>query len=74
MARNSAGLIVPVTLSEDYGSGTVGEGFSDPSFIYPTTIAKAGDTLLVVNSQFNNRGEGASPELPFTVSRIAIPQ
>ena len=74
VARNSAGLIVPVTLSEDYGSGTVLEGFSDPSLIYPTTIAKAGDTLLVVNSQFNNRGEGVSPELPFTVSRIAIPE
>ncbi len=74
VARNSAELIVPVTLSEDYSSGTVGEGFSDPSLLYPTTIAKAGDTLLVVNSQFNNRGEGVSPELPFTVSRIAIPQ
>ena len=74
VTRNSAGLIVPVTLSDDYSSGTVGEGFSDPSFIYPTTIAKAGDTLLVVNSQFNNRGEGVSPELPFTVSRVAIPE
>ena len=74
VTRNSAGLIVPVTLSDDYSSGTVGEGFSDPSLIYPTTIAKAGDTLLVVNSQFNNRGEGKSPELPFTVSRVAIPQ
>ena len=74
VTRNSAGLIVPVTLADDYSSGTVGEGFSDPSFIYPTTIAKAGDTLLVVNSQFNNRGEGVSPELPFTVSRVAIPE
>ncbi len=74
VTRNSAGLIVPVTLADDYSSGTLGEGFGDPSFIYPTTIAKAGDTLLVVNSQFNNRGEGVSPELPFTVSRVAIPQ
>lgn len=74
VARSSAGVIAPVDLSEDYTSGTVGEDFSHPSFIFPTTIAKVDDSLLVVNSQFNNRGEGVSPELPFTVSRVEIPE
>ena len=72
VSRNSAGEIVPVELSEDLSQGTVGTGFSDPSLIYPTTIAAVGDgTLLVVNSQFNNR-EG-TPVLPFSVSQIPIP-
>ena len=67
------GVIVPVELSEDFASGEVGEAFSDPSFARPTTIAKYGDHLLVVNSQFNRRESGESPELPFTVSAIEVP-
>jgi sugar lactone lactonase YvrE len=71
VSRNSFGEIVPVTMSEDYSTGTAGEAITDPSLIYPTTIAQADDSLLVVNSQFNNQ-EG-TPELPFTVSRIPLP-
>jgi hypothetical protein len=71
VTRNSFGEIVPVTMAEDYSVGTAGEAITDPSLIYPTTIAQADDSLLVVNSQFNNR-EG-TPELPFTVSRISLP-
>ena len=70
VTRNRFGEIVPVELSEDLSQGTVGTGFSDPSLIFPTTIAVVGDTLLVVNSQFNNR-EG-TPELPFSVSQIPL--
>jgi len=71
VSRNSFGEIVPVTLSEDYSTGTAGEAFTDPSLIFPTTIAQVDDSLLVVNSQFNNRG--GTPELPFSVSRIPLP-
>ena len=67
------GLISPVTLADDFASGEVGEGFADPSFARPTTIAGYGDRLLVVNSQFDRREAGESPELPFTVSSIKIP-
>ena len=74
VVRNSAGLIVPVTLSADFSSGTLGTPFSDASLQFPTTIAQNGNRLLVVNSQFNKRGEGATPELPFTVSNIALPK
>jgi Cu-Zn family superoxide dismutase len=44
---------------------------NDPSFIYPTTAVIARGRLLVVNSQFNNRG--GTPVLPFTVSSIRVP-
>ena len=66
-------MIVPVELSEDFASGEVGEGFSDPFFARPTTVAKYGDRLLVVNSQFDRRESGQSPELPFTVSAVEVP-
>lgn len=66
--------IVPVSLSEDLARGEVGDGFADPSFRDPTTIAASGDgRLLVVNSQLAMEGGGGAPELPFTVSIIPIP-
>lgn len=71
VTRNQFGEIVPVTMSEDFSSGTAGEAITAPSFIFPTTIAQAGNSLLVVNSQFNNRG--GTPEMPFTVSRVPLP-
>ncbi len=73
VVRNQQGLIVPVELSEDFASGEVGEGFTDPSFAYPTTIAGYDGRLLVVNSQFDRRQSGEEPELPFTVSGVEIP-
>lgn len=72
VVRNQQALIVPVELSSDYSSGTVGKTFTDASFKTPTTAAKAGDRLLVVNSQFAAR-ESGNPDLPFTVSAVEIP-
>jgi Cu-Zn family superoxide dismutase len=66
-------VIVPVELSEDFASGGVVKAFSNPSFARPTTIAKFGNRLLVVNSQFDRRESGQSPELTFTVSAIEVP-
>ncbi|MDV6374197.1 SMP-30/gluconolactonase/LRE family protein [Deinococcus arenicola] len=72
VVRNSDVIIVPVNLTADFSRGTLGTPFSDPSLRYPTTIAQEGKRLLVVNAQFDRRGEGKNPELPFTVSDIAI--
>lgn len=58
--------IVPITLSADFRRGVVGDGFSDPSLDFPTTIAKYGERLLVVNHQ------SGPVTLPFTVSSIPI--
>ncbi|MFD1734413.1 hypothetical protein ACFSC4_28835 [Deinococcus malanensis] len=74
VVRNADKVITPVRLNPDYTVGSIGTPFSHPSFRFPTTLAKANGRLLVVNSQFNARSTpGASPELPFTVSSIAIP-
>ncbi len=72
VGRNQQGQIVPVDLSEDFRTGTVGEAVTDPSLRYPTTVAPYEDRLLVVNSRFVKR-EGGSPKLPFTTSSIGVP-
>lgn len=72
VVRNQPGDVVPVELSEDFASGEVDEGFGSSSLQYPTTAAKYGDRLLVVNSQFGS--QGGQPQLPFTVSSIPIPE
>ncbi|MDF5722159.1 MAG: SMP-30/gluconolactonase/LRE family protein [Rhizonema sp. PD37] len=73
VVRNQLKLIVKVELEEDFSRGTIVSSTSDPSFAYPTTIAQARKRLLVVNSQFDKRGPGLTPELPFTVSSIPTP-
>ncbi len=65
--------IVRVRLQPDFGSGTIVDNFRDSTFSTPTTIAKVGNRMLVVNSQFANRGTGLTPTLPFTISDIPIP-
>ena len=64
--RENPAEIVVTTLLEDFSSGTVTSRITDPSLDLPTTLAKAGQRLLVVNSQLDT----ASPELPFTVSSL----
>lgn len=74
VVRDTEGGITPVDLADDFASGSVGEGFTDPTFDYPTTMALVGDgTALVVNSQLDMEQDGGQPSLPFTVSRIILP-
>lgn len=70
VVRNRFGEIVPVTLADDLRSGTIGKSITHESFSFPTTIARAGDSFLVVIAQIDKR-EG-TPELPFTVLRIPV--
>ncbi|MGI9175101.1 MAG: SMP-30/gluconolactonase/LRE family protein [Rhodothermales bacterium] len=73
--RNQQGLIVPVELSDDFLSGTAGEGFTSDALMFPTTIAQISPrSLLVVNAQFDEQGPNGSPSLPFNVVRIQIPR
>lgn len=65
--------VVKVQLSRDLASGTVVSRTTDPSFDDPTTIARAGRSLLAVNSQFEIRFGGGGTPGPFTVSRIPLP-
>ncbi|MDZ4231155.1 MAG: PQQ-dependent sugar dehydrogenase, partial [Dehalococcoidales bacterium] len=74
LARTQTGdMIVRIQMAADFSSGVIRDSFRDDSFAFPTTIAKVGDRMLVVNSQFNARGAGQTPSLPFTVSDIPIP-
>lgn len=66
--------IVRIDMLPDLSRGAIRDSFRDASFAFPTTIAKVGDRMLVVNSQFNTRGAGLTPKLPFTVSDIPIPK
>ena len=71
VVRNSLNLIVQLRLAPDYATGQQIGSFTDPSFQLATTIAQAGDRLLVVNSQFNRRMTN-NPELPFSVSSVPL--
>lgn len=73
VSRNATNLIFPVTLNTDYSQGTVGAGFGD-NLLFNTTIAKAGKYFLVVNGQLNRRNSDPGPQLPFSVSRVSIPE
>jgi Cu-Zn family superoxide dismutase len=73
VVRNALEQIVEVRLGRNLRRGRVVSTTTDPSFAFPTTIARAGGRLLVVNSQFDRRAPGLAPELPFTVSAIRVP-
>lgn len=72
VTRNSVGEIVSLELSDDLSSGTGGMAITSELFSFPTTIAFTGNSFLVANSQFNNRG--GTPDLPFTVAQIPLEQ
>ena len=69
--RNSAERVVEVKLSPAYRRGRTVSSTTDESFRFPTTAAIGGDRLLLVNSQFDQRG--GDPVEPFTVSAIPLP-
>lgn len=73
VVRNMQELVVRVQLNGQLTSGRVVNSYTDPLFQYPTTIARAGGTLLVVNSQFDKRAPGQTPVTPFTVARVRVP-
>jgi len=66
-------LLSEIRLDIGSATGTVVGSTTDPSFGYPTSLDFARGRLLVVNSQFNRRGPGLTPTLPFTVSVVKHP-
>ncbi len=65
--------LVPVTLSDDFLSGTVGNAITDTRFRYPTNAVRTAIGFLVVNSQRDVLTGHAPLDLPFTVRRIPLP-
>ena len=72
VSRNATNQIFPVVLTADYLSGTVGAGFGT-NLLFNTTLVKIDKYFLVVNGQLNRRSTSTPPQLPFSVSRVAIP-
>ncbi len=73
VAQNAIGMIARIELNGDLTAGTLESRSGDPTLRFPTTIDLARGRILVVNSQFDKRGPGLTPELPFTVSSIPLP-
>jgi Cu-Zn family superoxide dismutase len=71
--QGDVGYVVTIDLGRDLTSGTVVSRTTDASFDDPTTAARVGRSLLVVNSQFGERNAGVEPG-PFTVSRVPLPR
>ena len=70
--QNAQELLVTVELDRSGKRGVVTKRTTDETFAYPTTLAAAGSTFLVVNSQFDVRSAGGTPA-PFTVSAVPAP-
>ena len=73
VARNANQLIVTVALDPRLREGRVVAEFTDPALHTPTTLALTAEArMLVVNSQFDRRGPGLVPDLPFTVASVPL--
>jgi len=71
LVRQPAAEIVRITLSPDLSSGKVLARLSNPALLWPSTLAKKGNELLVVNTQFDTKDK-RPPQQPFTVAVIPI--
>jgi sugar lactone lactonase YvrE len=71
VVRQMVAEIATVTPSADMTCGTVVHRFKHPQLAWPATAVKAGDRLIVVNTQFNVRATNTQT-LPFTL--LSIPQ
>jgi Cu-Zn family superoxide dismutase len=71
VVRHSAGQIAEVRLLRGRREGRIGATITSDTLTFPTTAARDGTRLLVVNSQFDKRG--GAPALPFTVTAVAMP-
>lgn len=72
VVRNADREIDVVELDHSFSSGRIGSRYTHGSFEFPTTAAKAGKELLVVNSQFDAMN-GGKPRLPFRISKVRLP-
>lgn len=72
VAVNARNLIAVVDLAEDGSAGRVRTMLRSDGFMFPTAVAARGNQLLVVNAQLDKIG--GTPQLPFTVVALAVPQ
>jgi hypothetical protein len=70
VVQNFDNLLTLVRLSPDRSSGVVVDRFTDDTFDVPTTVARAGNRLAIVNARFRE-GE---PESEYWVTQIRRPR
>ena len=70
LVRQPEGELVRITLSPTLTTGKVVARLKNPAFLWPSTLAKRGDELLLVNTQFNTKGK-ETPK-PFSLAVIPI--
>lgn len=70
--QGDVGFLVKINLARGLTSGNLVSRTTYASLNDPTTAARVGRSLLVVNSQFGERAAGVQPG-PFTVSRVPTP-
>ena len=73
VVRNADNELVQLALADGWGSARVEQRLHDARLKYPTTAAKAGNALLVVNGQLNKQKD-PPPFLPFDVLRVGLPR
>jgi sugar lactone lactonase YvrE len=73
VVRQNDERIAEVKLLRGRREGRVGTTITSDLFKFPTTAARDGKRLLVVNSQFDKR-DGGTPVLPFTVVAVPLPR
>jgi sugar lactone lactonase YvrE len=66
VVQNSLNLVTPVKLSRDLEEGDIQDSITSPLFNVPTTIAKSGGRLYVVNAKFGAN----SPTQTYEVVRV----
>jgi hypothetical protein len=67
VVRNRMNMIAVVKLAPDLSSGEVVREITQANFDVPTTIAKRGNQLYVVNARF---GTPMTPTTPYTIVRV----
>ena len=73
VVRNANREVVKLTMSDDFAAGAAASVTTYPGLLFPTTAARAGARLLLVNSQLDRRTAGQPPALPFTVASVPLP-
>ncbi len=71
VVRNALNEVAIVKLRKGKSEGRIKDTIKSDLFAFPTTAARDGKRLLVVNSQFDKRA--TAPVLPFTVAAVRLP-
>jgi sugar lactone lactonase YvrE len=67
VVQNALNQIAVIQLGSGLASGTIIETITNPNFQVPTTIARSGRTLYVVNAKF---GTPPTPDTPYEVVKV----